>query len=441
MNSDDLVLDVPSLRGEPEHGAYRSVVERLYALARSGTKYGLDRMRRVLAALDHPESVPSIHVAGSNGKGSTCAFLASILARHGLRVGLFTSPHLVSLTERIQFLEGDRWSEIGPEALVRAVQELEEVAPGFEGLSFFEVVTAAGLVAMRQRGVDVAVVEAGLGARLDATRLVEADLAVLTDLSLEHTAILGDTLADIAREEGAVVRPGRPLVMADGPAEAMQVVDGLASAVGASVRRLGTHFLAEVRSEGFRYWNEELELSELRLSLRGPHQARNAALAVDAALAFLERPDPEAVAAGLAAARWPGRLERRQVDGRDVWLDGAQNPHAAWALARALEADGAEPMHLVFGVLGDKDAGPMLDALVPWARSWTLTRPGSVRARDPGGVARMLLERGVSDVVVTASPERAWEAVRQRDPGPVLVCGSLYLVGDFRSLWVPRPGG
>lgn len=444
MKPTDLLLDVPALRGEHEDAAYRSTVERLYALARSGTKYGLDRIRRLLAALAHPEALPCVHVAGSNGKGSTCAFAASILARHGLRVGLFTSPHLVSLTERFQFVEPAGWTHIEPKALVAAVDEVESVAPGLEGLSFFEVVTAAGLVAMRQRGVDAAVIEAGLGARLDATRLVEADVAVLTDLSLEHTAILGDTIEDIAREEGAVVRPRKTLVMADGPAPAMEVVDGLAAAVGAPVFRLGRDFHGRYRAGRFDFLDEAWQLDGLSLSLSGPHQARNAALAVEAARRFAPGLDPESVRQGLATARWPGRMETLQVGAVRVILDGAQNPHAARALAAALDSEGHAPMHVVFGVLGDKDAGSMLDALGPWAHSWTFTRPGSMRARDPEVLSRMADGRGWKAVDVADSPARAWAmaAARARDDGrPVLVCGSLYLVGDLRSILAgARPG-
>lgn len=429
------LLDVPALRGEPEDREYRSMLERLYALARSGTKFGLDRIRRVLAGLGHPEAMPCVHVAGSNGKGSTCAFLAGILAERGLRVGLFTSPHLISLTERVQFIDRNHWREIEPAELVDAVRRVESVAPGFDGLSFFEVVTAAGLVALKQQAVDVAVVEAGLGARLDATRLVDAQVAVLTDLSLEHTDILGETIEEIAREEGAVVRPGRPLIMADGPETAMDEVERMAEAVQAPVFRLGRDFHMQRGNEGWGFRSELGELRGLHLSLRGEHQSRNGALAVQAAFHFLGRLAPDEVRAGLAKARWPGRLEHRQVRGVDLWLDGAQNPHAARALAEALGSEGLQPMHVVFGVLSDKDVGAMLDSLLPWAASLVLTRPSSVRARAPESLLGRVQGNcpvSVSDSVVDALQSALEQATR--DGRGVLVCGSLYLVGDVRSI-------
>jgi dihydrofolate synthase/folylpolyglutamate synthase len=437
-----MVLDGPGYSPDVDTPGYREMIERLYALSRGGTKFGLERIERLLSQLGHPErSFPTVHVAGSNGKGSTSAFIASMLAEHGRSVGLFTSPHLISLTERVQFVDLEGPHAIEPDALVRAVARVEGTRPGFDDLSFFEAITAAALWAMRERSVDIGVIEAGLGARLDATRLVDASVAVLTDLSLEHTAILGDTIADIAREEGAVVRPGRPLIMADGPELAMNVVDRLAADAGAPVSRLGRDFHILGREAGVTRLRSSAGLEvAARLPLSGPHQSRNAAVALQAVLQIAPTLPAETARRGLERARWPGRMEVLVAPGRpSVLLDGAQNAHAAEALAAGLcEEPTRTPVHFVFGALRDKDVGLMLAALAPLARSWTFTRPASVRAKDPAELAE-LLPPGHRDAPCSvaqtphAALETAWRRA-EREGGQLVVCGSLYLVGDVRAL-------
>lgn len=443
MTAQPLLLDGPGRVPMDADTAYRALLERLYALSRGGTKLGLERTEQLMAELGHPERErPTVHVAGSNGKGSTSAFLASILAASGRRVGLFTSPHLVSLTERIQIVGPEGAEPIAAAELVRVAALVERRVSGFDAASFFEVMTALGLAAFRELGAELDVIEAGLGARLDSTRVVDAQVAVLTDLSLEHTNILGDTLSDIAREEGAVVRPGRPLVMADGPAEAMGVVDALAESAGAPVLRLGRDFTT-VRSTSeleFDFTFAARRISGAQLSLTGPHQARNAALAVQAALLMDPDIEDDAIRLGLSRARWPGRMEARMsADGASVLLDGAQNAHAAAALATALEHPRFDrPLHFVFGALGDKDVGLMLGALAPRAASFAFTRPGSVRARTPESLRAHL--RDLAPALVSEAIESPTEAFAAacaraaRDGGWVVVCGSLYLVGDIRAL-------
>ena len=406
-------------------------------------KLGLDPMARLLTDLGHPEQAyRAVHVAGSNGKGSTTAFLSTMLSAAGRSVGMYTSPHLVSMTERVQLVRGAEARQVEQAAMVAAVAAVEAVAPGFRNLSFFEVVTAAALTVFRDERVDVAVIEAGLGARLDATRLVDAEVAVLTDLSLEHTNILGDTIEEIAREEGAVLRPGRPLVMADGDPAAMAEVDALADEGGATVYRLGRDFAAE-RTPGGRYalTLTDRTLPPVPLALLGLHQGRNAALAAQAAVLAEPGIDDAALVAGLSGARWPGRME--VVGGADVpiLLDGAQNAHATRALAAALtlHRDRFEgPLHFVFGVMSDKDAAAMVGSLAPLAETMIFTRPGSVRARPPEEVARLVL-RGASGPETHVEPviERALALAIQTaatEGGWVVVCGSLYLIGDVRAL-------
>lgn len=435
------LLDEPGQAPPGSSEAYRRLLERLYALARGGSKFGLERLAGLLSRLDHPErACPMVHVAGSNGKGSTSAFAASILAAAGRRVGLFTSPHLVSLTERIQIVDSAGFRAISQNELLEAADEVEAVEPGFGEVSFFEVMTAIGLVAFRRAGVGAAVIEAGLGARLDSTRLVEAQVAVLTDLSLEHTSILGDSIEAIAAEEGAVIRPGCPLVQANGPVAAMAVVDQLIAEAQAWRQRIGDEIDLEAKPGGFILRLPGLESVEVRPPLFGAHQGRNALLAAAAARALDAAVDEAHIRLGVERTVWPGRMEVLERPGHSpVLLDGAQNPHAARAFSRALaDTRFSAPRHFVFGVLEDKDVGRMLEVLAPRAASFTLTRPGSTRAREPREVARVLTERvgyegpvdvaeGPSEALVRAS-RRADE-----DEGWVVVCGSLYLVGDVRA--------
>lgn len=441
MTSHPLLLDGPGGTPRGSSEAYRALLERLYSLSRGGTKLGLERIAGLLAKLGHPErALPMVHVAGSNGKGSTSAFLAHILSVSGLRVGLFTSPHLVSLAERIQFVEGGVARTISQDELLRLADIVEAVEPGFGSVSFFEVVTALGLVAFREAELDVAVIEAGLGARLDSTRLVQAEVTVLTDLSLEHTAILGDTIQDIAREEGAVVRPRTPLVMADGPPEAMAVVSSMAEEAQAPVYKIGDSLVLEtLDEERFHLHLEKMSVLEVKPSLLGPHQGRNALLAAQAAALLAPDLDAATIRRGLEATRWPGRMEIVKGPGSvPVLLDGAHNPHAARACAQALSADRFRgPRHFVFGVLRDKDVGQMLPELIPLASSFSLTRPASLRARAPEELVQMLTALGFEGPVeVAESPSLALHRALARaeaTSGWVVACGSLYLVGDIRA--------
>lgn len=432
-----MIFDSPGAPPPVGSARYRELIDRLYALATLGMTLGLEPMAKVLAALGDPQkSYPAIHVAGSNGKGSTSAFTAAILAAHGLKVGLYTSPHLISLTERIQIVTAEGAEEISEDEFIAAVEELETVSPNFAGLSFFEAITAVGLLAFRQRKIDFAVIEAGLGARLDATRLVDARASVLTDLALEHTEILGDSLAKIAAEKIFVARPGRPLVAANAPAEAQAVIDLEAKKMGVGTFVLGRELTVRENSDGsFDIDLGDRELLDVRLSLLGAHQGRNATLAAKVASLVLPNVREDAIRDGLERAFWPGRLEvLRTVP--PVLLDGAHNAEGARILATALTARRdlfAGPLHLVFGVLGDKDARTMVSALEPLATSMIFTRPGSPRARDPAEVAK--LADPAKSAVIEAPIDALREAQQRARAGGgwVVVCGSLYLIGDVRA--------
>jgi dihydrofolate synthase / folylpolyglutamate synthase len=383
-------------------------------------RLGLERVERALDALGRPElGLAVLHVAGTNGKGSTCAMAAAALAAAGHRVGLYTSPHLVRFHERIA-LDGQ---PISDEALARLAAELRRACPwhdaGGEGerLTYFEFATLLALLHFAREGVGAAVLEVGLGGRFDATNAVRPLACAVARIGLDHTEILGPTLDAIAREKAGIFKAGVPAAVAhDQPPEA------LAALREEAVRRGAPLTVVEAPWTG-------------PVALPGPHQRGNAALAAAALrlLAGAGLPVPEeAIARGIATARWPGRLET--VGG--VLLDGAHNPDGAAALAAALEAlHPGRPVELVFGVLADKDHEGMLRALAPAVRALHLLAPRSPRGRAPAtylDLARSLCP--AADVHASAADAIACAREAAGRVGITCVAGSLYLVGEARQL-------
>lgn len=405
---------------------------------------GLDRVEESLAALGGPhEGLAVVHIAGTNGKGSVSAMVEAVAREAGLRTGLYTSPHLCRFAERIR-VDAE---PITDEALNRALGEV--LTRGRDDLTFFEVFTLAAFVAFREADVELAVLEVGLGGRLDATNVVRSPLATaITSIALDHTAILGDTLAAIAREKAGICKPGAPLVLGPLAPEADRAIDEICAQVGAGpVTRVARASLAEARAgapEGVILVAEEapevtLALPSVadplraRLRLEGPHQAENAAVAAGLALHLGAR-FPGVVAAipaGLAAANWPGRMERIERDGVTVILDAAHNPHGAAALAAALGRAGVEPSRaaLVFGALADKSWKEMLALLAPLAARRYYA--------EPKGRAPARLEEVISLSSGTAVPEPREAIARaiaeSREGDTVIVAGSIYLIGEVRA--------
>lgn len=406
-------------------------------------RLGLDSARGLLAALGDPQrSFPAVLVAGSNGKGSTSALLASMLGAAGYRTGLYTSPHLESVEERLR-IDG---RTISP-ARLAGLLERAVVAAEREGgplPTYFEAVTIAAFLWFAEEAVDVAVLEVGMGGRLDATNLAEPVLSLITSISLEHREHLGDTLALIAREKAGILRSGRPALAWVEAAEAADSLRTVAAERGASLffapDRVRIESLAPEGWEG-----QTVRLAtpagrrELRIALPGAHQAKNLGLAVAAAEALpglgFGRLDAEAIARGAAACRWPGRLEVVPLPGgRRVLLDAAHNPEGAEVLSRFLaerEIEGAARPDLLLGLLADKDAGEMLAALEPRARHLVLTAPPSPRARDPHEIAVLL--SGREGVYVQDDPGAALDVALGLGAETLVICGSIFLVGDLRK--------
>lgn len=370
-----------------------------------------------------------MHVAGTNGKGSVSAMLDSILRAAGLSVGLYTSPHLHRFTERVR-IDG---REIGRAEVVRRFAEIEETLgrPGAPELTFFEVTTLLAFMAFAAKGIDVGVVEVGLGGRLDATRLVRPAVTVVTRIGYDHCDRLGDTLEQITHEKLGIVRPRVPLVSGVDQPHLRALVAERCRESRIPLHVLGEDFALRPgrRAGTFDYAGRLGSLGGLRLGLEGAHQVGNAALAITSALLLRRGGHPvgdDAIRAGLRRVRWPGRLERL---GR-VLLDVAHNADGAEALARALGAMAAPgSVELVFGVMGDKDADAMLGVLVPFARHVTFVRPAIGRAKDPVALARRYGGTAVPDVA------RGLAAARRRagPRGTVLVTGSIYTVAEARA--------
>lgn len=401
----------------------------VFGLRRTGIKYDLVRMHGLIERLGHPyRAYPTLHVAGTNGKGSTAAFLAAMLGAAGYRVGLNTSPHLVSYTERFR-VDG----RAVPEKLLRDLIDHHTLDFDREEASFFEATTALGFLVFRELGVDVAVFEAGLGGRLDATNVITPVGCAITSLGLEHTRILGDTIAAIAGEKGGILKPGVPAVTSATQPEAREVLRRLAAERRVPLRILERGADYDEVPGAFTYTGDP---DPFRLGLEGEHQAENAAVA----LALIDRlhadgvfeVTPEARRRGLQEARWPGRFDRRVIDGRDVVFDVAHNPDGARALGRLVDRawPGCRPP-LVLGMLADKPHAPFLDAILPLVGPIVVTTPGhEKRCLHAADLAALVRERGVACEVEpdpAAAVRRALAASTPEEP--VLVTGSLFTVG------------
>jgi dihydrofolate synthase/folylpolyglutamate synthase len=420
----------------------------LQARVPRGMLLGLDRVEHALAALGSPHlGLRAVHVAGSNGKGSTSAMIEAIARAAGLRTGLYTSPHLCRFAERIR-LGGEPIDDVSFERSLAAV--LDHCRPD---LTFFESLTVAAFHAFREARVDLAVLEVGLGGRLDATNVIPAPLATaVTSIALEHTAILGDTIALIAREKAGILKPGAPVVLGPLAPEADEAIAEVAARVGAGpiyrVQRDGAWTPGVIRAR----WDggvtdlhgpTDADRFHGTPALLGGHQADNAGVALGVARCLAAHHlllDPVgATFVGLTTARWPGRYERIAIEAETeaaqvtVILDGAHNPEGALRLAELIAAENpsGDPARraLVFGALADKRWTDMLAPLAPLAARRYYTEP---KGRAPADLADL---RAFAPGEGVADPREAINrAVAESRPGDtVLVTGSIYLVGEIRA--------
>jgi dihydrofolate synthase/folylpolyglutamate synthase len=400
---------------------YAELLARLLPARRFGVVLGLDRMRAILDRLAGPDLRLGaiVHVGGTNGKGSTVAMIAALAAAAGHRVAAYTSPHLSCLRERIM-IDGEMITE---PALVAAAERVRDA--GGDGLTFFEQITAIAMRAIAEAEVDVTVLEVGLGGRLDATNVVDPAVAVVTGVALDHEAILGDTVAQIAAEKAGIWKPGRPAIIgASGLAEAVPLLAAAARAVGARLRVIGDADIAAVPPVG----------------LPGEHQRRNAAAAI-AAVQALGLP---IVGSALAGVRHPGRFEIVESPAAlagvpRIILDGAHNPHGAAALAEALRARGEHPV-LIAAASADKDVAAIAAALAPAVRAVVATRYQQDRAMDPARLAAAFAAAAGAPAAIAAAPDLAAAlAVAATYRAPIVIAGSLFLVGEARTALLGAP--
>jgi dihydrofolate synthase/folylpolyglutamate synthase len=408
---------------------------RLESLDVRGMKLGLTAIGEVCLRLGNPErDVPSILVAGTNGKGSTAATLASIAEAAGAATGLYTSPHLERVNERVRVGREDVADE-ELDAMLAEVFAASDRAPEVP-VTYFEAMTAAAFLTFSRRRLDLAVLEVGLGGRFDATNVAPASVSVVTPIGLDHTEELGATAEAIAGEKAGVFRAGRPALVASREPGVRRVFQQVAAAVGAELHEMseetriaasraglsGTRFRLETPRRGY----------DLETPLLGVHQAENAAAAVRAAELWRPELGEDAVVRGVASVRWPGRLERFEARGRPLFLDGCHNPHGADALARFLESAGLRA-DLVFGAMADKDIEAMAAVLGPRVRRIRLVPAGSPRAATPEELARRFAGAR-PDAAPAASLDAALEELLG-DPSTesIIVAGSLYLVGEART--------
>lgn len=414
---------------------YSETLDWIYRLRGGEIDLRLDRMERALALFDHPErAFPSFHVAGTNGKGSVSAILHRILCLAGYRTALYISPHLVSFTERIRI--GD--AEIAPAEVMALTQEIRErTARAAIALTFFEFVTVIAFIYFARHGVEVGVIEVGLGGRLDATNFVCPVVTAITTISKDHEAYLGSDISSIAREKGGIIKTRVPVTCGNLPVEAAEVITALAREHGAASYFLGSDFNFSLKNGGlFDYKGLNQDFSSLFVALRGRHQKANAAVALSALeLASSRIPvSASAIEEGLRTVSWPGRFEIL-CDFPALVLDGAHNGEGAKALAEVLgDFRRGRQVKFLFASMEDKDWRLILDTLVGVADEFVLTRVRMERCADPHRLAEYLKSRLPCQVI-----EDSHAALRMlaRSAAPndiVMIAGSLYLLGEIRPL-------
>ena len=415
----------------------------LFGLGQFGIKFGLENMFAIVDRLGHPErTFRSIHIAGTNGKGSVTAMIDAGLRAAGHRSARYTSPHLVDLAERF-VIDG---RPVPTDTMVAAVALVQSAVRDLlaEGVlrahpTFFEVTTAVAFELFSRAGVEFAVLEVGLGGRLDATNVIQPVATAIISIDYDHQQYLGSTLAEIAREKAGIIKPRVPVVVGELEPEAFAAIAGIARDRGAPLVRAADGVTIARRPSGaIALRTSTRDYGDVTLGLPGAHQIGNALVAVR----ILELLDsqgtnvpPEAVASALARPLWPGRLDlRRLPDGREILFDAAHNPAGAATLASYLREFEAKPLPLVFAGMHDKDLEGMLRALLPAVGPLVVTRASNRRSAEPERLAELALRIAPgTSVTVAASPAEALDIAWRTSPR-IIVAGSIFLVGDVLKL-------
>lgn len=424
---------------------YADAVDYVESLGKFGIHLGMERIQGLTALLDHPErKIRTVHVTGTNGKGSVTTFLANMLQQAGLKVGSYTSPHFVRYNERI-CLNGEEISEEDFAAVTEKTKAALDrfLAQGGEQPTQFEFITAMAFLYFAEKQVDCAVIEVGMGGLWDSTNIITPEVSVITNVTLEHTERLGKTIEAIAAQKAGIIKPGVPVVT-EAEGKALEVIRGAAEANHAPLYVYGDDFSTEeltssMDTQTFLYRLGEKKL-EVAIHLPGEHQILNGAAALTAAEILRDKhgvPDEAAMLRGMEAARWPGRLERIHRN-PDIILDGAHNPSGVTVLRKALDEYYPKARRIyVFGMMADKDVSQVSDILFrPEDTIYTVLAHEGDRSEKPEKLAQRLHKNAVPMENLTAAYQRAVSEAGPEDV--VIVCGSLYLIGTFKELGLDR---
>jgi len=407
----------------------------LYRLRRFGIKLGLGTISRLMKGLGNPQDrFFPIHIAGTNGKGSIAAFLSSVLSHAGYKVGLYTSPHLVSFNERIQI----NGCPISDKDVAQVAEAVQRVYTQGEPPTFFECATAMAFYHFASKGVDWAILETGMGGRYDATNVVHPEVSVISNISMEHQQYLGNTLEKIAREKAGIIKKGAGVVTGTRQKSPLRILEHAAAEKKVPLYRLGKEIrIRRDKGGAFTYIGINRRWSRIKIGLIGDHQVTNAALALGTLELLLEKRlhlTDEAIYAGLAATRWPGRLEVLSADPY-ILLDGAHNPSAVRTLKKFLKKSiPSRRLTMVVGILEDKAWKPMLRELAGVSDRMILTKPQYERAANPHELASFVRTLKQDLVVIPHLPDAISFALDEAGAtDAVCITGSLYTVGDARA--------
>jgi len=417
------------------NNSYADCLNEMYNLRRFGIKLGLQTIRQTLKNIGNPhKSFRSIHIAGTNGKGSVAATLESILNNAGFRTGLYTSPHLVKFNERIRI----DCKDINDNRVVKLHQIVKKSHSGDRELTFFEYATAMAFYEFAEQSIDWAIVETGMGGRLDATNILLPHLSIITNISIEHREYLGNTLDAIAFEKAGIIKRKRPVISDVHQAKAFHVIQNVANQNNSPLYHLGHDI--KIRKTGpqtFSYYGIHNRWKQLTLSLEGDHQFRNAALAIGACECLFPKKsilNQEIIETGLHHVRWPGRLEVIKTSPKII-LDGAHNPSAIRRLINYLNQNTQkENLTLILGILSDKPYQMIMKNLLPFVNRLILTSP-KIDRRIPADDLYSTASAYLSDIKIIADVGQAVQyAIKTSKPTDIIcITGSLYVVGEAKA--------
>jgi dihydrofolate synthase/folylpolyglutamate synthase len=424
---------------KPEKLSYKEAIQYLYGLQKYGIKFGLSKTANLLKAFDNPHRRQKyIHIAGTNGKGSVAAMMESILLKSGLKVGFYSSPHLVRFTERFR-INGE---EAPPEKVAAIAGELIKVIRPGPPPTFFEAITAMALIYFARENVDICIIEVGMGGRLDATNVIRPMVSVITNISLEHQFFLGSRLLDIAKEKGGIIKQGIDIVTAVTQPPIIRLFESICEEKKASIWRVGKDVRYRAKGSRFSYYGLNRKFKGLDLGLKGRFQARNAALSL-AAIELLERKgyafSSRDIVEGLKDTKWPGRMHVVSQEPLIV-LDGAHNPKAIRELAHSIRSEfGYLRLILVIGVMEDKDIGKILKGILPMVDYVFYTRPEYYRSASPERLMEEGLRLGKKGTMVPKICDALDMARKMAEPTDmILVSGSLFTVGEAMTYFEPE---